>query len=94
MNKFRLILIILFLFSLGVNTVFADVPSLISLEVADGTDGRIMDITIRHNSPTNVHYINEIEVKVGDYVKVFELEPQSDTTFTEQVSVAANGDVL
>jgi desulfoferrodoxin (superoxide reductase-like protein) len=93
MPKTRLILILIFIFAIGVNTVIADVPSVISLEVTDETGGRSLTITIRHNAPTIVHYVSEIEVKVGDEVDVIELESQSTITFTEQVSITTTGDV-
>ncbi len=93
MRKIGLILIALSILSIGVSVVSADVPSITSLEVKAATDGRTLGITVRHSSPSNIHYISKLEVKVGDNVEVVELNPQSTTSFTEEVSIATSGSV-
>ena len=93
MRKIGLILIALSLLSLGVSVVSADVPSVTSLGVKAATDGRTLSITVRHSSPSNIHYISKLEVKVGDNVEVVDLDPQSTTSFTEEVSIATSGSV-
>ena len=57
------------------------------------TGGRNVSITVRHNDPSNIHYVSEIEVKVGEDSTVIELDPQSGTSFIEQVMVADSGSV-
>jgi desulfoferrodoxin (superoxide reductase-like protein) len=93
MRKIGLILIILSLFAMRVNTVTADVPTVTSLAVTEKTDGRSLTITVRHNGPTSIHYVSELEIKVGEETKVVGLDPQSTTAFTEEVTIAATGDV-
>ncbi|MFC1803617.1 hypothetical protein ACFL0D_06590 [Thermoproteota archaeon] len=93
MRKIGLILIILSLFMTGINIVSADIPMVINLDVTDTTDGRTLSITVRHNSPSNSHYVSELEVKVGEDTTTIELDPQSGTVFTEETSIASTGDV-
>jgi desulfoferrodoxin (superoxide reductase-like protein) len=93
MKKIGLILIALSILSLGVSVVSADVPNVTSLGVEVATDGRTLSITVRHSSPSNIHYISKLEVKVGDNVEVVDLDPQSTTSFTEEVSIATSGSV-
>jgi desulfoferrodoxin (superoxide reductase-like protein) len=77
----------------GINIVSADIPMVINLDVTDTTDGRTLSITVRHNSPNNNHYVSELEVKVGEDTTIIELDPQSETAFTEETSIASTGDV-
>ena len=93
MRKIGLILIVISLLSMGVNMAQADVPSVISLGATVDTDGRTLTITVRHNSPSSIHYVSQLEVKVGEDTMVIELEPQSATAFTEETSISATGDV-
>ena len=77
----------------GINVVSADIPMVINLDVTDTADGRTLSITVRHNSPSNSHYVSELEVKVGEDITTIELDPQSGTVFTEETSIASTGDV-
>jgi hypothetical protein len=93
MRKIGLTLIVFTLFSMGVNTVLADVPTVTSIGVTVETDGRTLTITVRHNGPSSIHYVSELEVKVGDQTEVVGLDPQSASAFTEEVTIAVTGDV-
>ena len=65
----------------------------INLDVTDTTGGRTLSITVRHNNTSNNHYVSELEVKVAEDTMTIELDPQSDTVFTEETSIASTGDV-
>ncbi len=93
MKKTALIIITLFLFSLGVNSVLADVPTVTDISAATSTDARTLTISVRHSSPSSIHYISKLEVKVGTDVMVVDLNPQTTTNFTEEVEVAISGAV-
>ena len=93
MKKTTLVLLTLLLFSLGVNTVLADVPTVTDTSVATSKDGRTLTITVRHSSPSSIHYVSKLEVKVGSDLMVVDLNPQSTTSFTEEVDVATTGAV-
>ncbi|MFH1626044.1 MAG: hypothetical protein ABID54_12955 [Pseudomonadota bacterium] len=93
MNKVGFFLFILSLFMMGVNTAYANVPSVTNLKVSVETQGRILTITVTHSNPSINHYISKIEVKVGEDTMVVELGPQSTSVFTEEIEIAASGDV-
>lgn len=93
MNKVGLFLIIISLFMMGINTAYANVPSVTNLKVSVETQGRTLTITVTHSDPSNNHYISKIEVKVGEDTMVVELGPQSTSVFTEEVDIATSGDV-
>ncbi len=70
-----------------IHPVLADVPSVLSIEPwASGTD-TILNITVRHSSPTSSHYVNEVEVDVDGAVQDVNLTPQSTVTFVVQYNV-------
>ena len=82
------VLVTLILFSLGASIVFADVPTVTDLQVESSTDENTLTITVRHSGPSSIHYVDKIEVKIGDDVDLFELEPQDAVTFTEEIEVS------
>jgi desulfoferrodoxin (superoxide reductase-like protein) len=88
MRRIRLIPIIVLLLSIQV--VFADVPTVTSIEVEAVTEGSTVTVTVRHSGPSSTHYVSKIEIRSGDDVQEFKLDPQSDTIFTEELSVAAS----
>lgn len=90
MRKIILILLAATLFSLGINMAQADVPTVIDLQVETTTEGNTLTATIRHSGPTSIHYVSQMEVKIGDDVEVISLEPQRAVSFTEQVTVSSS----
>ena len=93
MKKTALIFVVLFLFSIGVNVALADVPTVTDISSAVSTDTRTLTISVRHSGPSSIHYVSKLEVKVGEDVMTFDLEPETTTTFTEEVDVAITGAV-
>ena len=83
-------MVVLNLFFLSACMVSADVPTVTDIQVESATDGNTLTITIRHSGPSSAHYVDTIEVKIGEDVDVFELESQSMVTFTEEVEVAGD----
>ncbi len=81
--------LIFFLAFMAINTfqirvVFADVPSVLGIKQwASGTD-TILNITVRHSSPTSSHYVNEVEVDLDGTVHDINLTSQSTVTFVVQ----------
>ncbi|MEM2102931.1 MAG: hypothetical protein QXM22_05400 [Candidatus Bathyarchaeia archaeon] len=56
-----------------VGPVFADVPNVLSIVPwTSGTD-TILNITVRHASPTSVHFVNRVEVEVNGTVQTINL---------------------
>jgi len=64
-----------------IRPVLADVPSIENVEPwISGTD-TILNMTIRHASPTGSHYVDRIEVDVNGSVQFTTLFPQATVTF-------------
>ena len=87
MRRFGLVFLALALFSQAVCLVLADVPSVTDIQVESTTERNSVNITVRHNGPTSNHYVSRIEVRIGEDVEVFELDPQDAVTFTEEYEV-------
>ncbi len=88
-KRAKRLLMVLFL-ALAATAVFpirlalADVPSVLSIEPwKDGPD-TVLNITVRHSSPTSSHYVNKVEVDVNGTIHDIDLTPQSTVTFTVQ----------
>lgn len=92
MRKLGLVLLLM-LSMLSIQLVNADVPTVTSLEITTATEGDTLSVTIRHSGPTNNHYVSNVEVKIGENVEEFELDPQSTVIFTEEFTIPDDGAV-
>ena len=70
--------------------VSGDVPTVTDIQIESISDGNLLNITIRHSGPSFAHYVDKIEVRIGENVEVFELDTQSETVFDEEIEVAGN----
>ena len=93
MKKSTIILFSVILLFSNIKVVYANVPEIVALETEAGGDGRVLTVTIRHSSPTSAHFVDKLEVKVGDATQEVELNPESVVQFTETVNIALVGDV-
>ena len=62
---------------LSVTTVRADVPSVLQIRVVG--DKTIAEI--RHSAPSSSHFVETVEVRIGDNVYEIDLDPQTETVF-------------
>jgi desulfoferrodoxin (superoxide reductase-like protein) len=85
------IVLLLMLSLLSIQLVYADVPTVTDLEITTATEGDTLSVTIRHSGPTNNDYVSKVEVKIGEDVEEFELDPQSTVTFTEEFTIPEDG---
>ena len=69
------------------NTVLADVPTVLSMEPWVSETDTILNITVRHASPTSSHYVDKVEVDVDGAVNDIDLTPQSTATFVVQFNM-------
>ncbi len=67
--------------------VYADVPTVVELEIETRGQETVLVIQVRHSSPSQTHYVDEVEVEVDGKVEKVELAPQSSTTFTVEHEV-------
>lgn len=75
-----------------IHPVLADVPSVLSIERWTSGTETILNITVRHSSPTNSHYVNKVEVDVDGAVHDIDLAPQSTVTFVVQYNMGELAD--
>ncbi|UCB60828.1 MAG: hypothetical protein JSV75_04325 [Candidatus Bathyarchaeota archaeon] len=82
-----LVLALAVLFAFQTNLVLADIPDVTSVEPwTSGTD-TILNITVRHASPTPTHYVDAVEVDIDGTVEAVYLEGQSTETFLAQYNM-------
>lgn len=67
--------------------VYADVPTVVELVLEIRGDDTVLVIRVRHSSPSQTHYVYEIEVEVDGKVEKIERDSQSATTFTVEQTV-------
>ncbi len=73
----------------------ADVPSVVSLEIVERGSQTVLVIEVRHAQPTQIHYIDTIEVQVGDSaLTIDDLQPQTDTVFTVERILEPSSDTI
>lgn len=76
------VIVILFFIS-STTLVSADVPTVQNVKAMKEGEDTILDIEIRHSSPSSTHYIDIIEIEINERLdRVTDLEPQTSTTFT------------
>jgi len=63
--------------------IYANVPTVLSLEEVRRGDVDVLVIEVSHSSPSSTHYIDSVEVEVGEQVYTIEdLGEQSATVIT------------
>lgn len=63
--------------------IHANVPTVRSLEMVERGDDDVLVIEVSHSSPSSTHYIDSVEVQVGEQVYTIEdLGEQSSSVFT------------
>jgi desulfoferrodoxin (superoxide reductase-like protein) len=75
--------------------ICANVPTVVSLEEARRGDDDVLIIEVSHSSPSSSHYIDSVEVEIGEEVFTIEdLGEQSGTVFTvEHVVESSDTDI-
>jgi hypothetical protein len=91
MNKIRFsrlgLMVFLVLSLIPTLIVYADVPTVVELELETRGEDTVLVIRVRHSSPSQTHYVDEIEVEVDGKVEKIERDSQSATTFTVEHTV-------
>jgi len=74
---------------------YADVPSVQNLRLETRGSQTVLVIEVRHAQPASTHYIDTVEVQVGDSTIVISgLTPQTETVFTvERVLESSSGTI-
>jgi len=72
--------------------ICANVPTVLSLEEARRGDDDVLIIEVSHSSPSSSHYIDSVEVEIGEEVFTIEdLGEQSGTVFTVEHIIESSG---
>jgi hypothetical protein len=70
--------------------VFADVPTVVSLEVEKKDGSEVLLIEIRHSSPSSSHYVDIIDVEIGgELEKISDIDPQTESIFVEEFDLGS-----
>ncbi len=75
-----------------IHPILADVPSVLSIEPWTSGTNTILNITVRHSSPTSSHYVNTVEVDIDGAVRDIDLTPQSAVSFVVQYNLGELAD--
>jgi desulfoferrodoxin (superoxide reductase-like protein) len=87
---FGLLLVLSWLTPLAV--IHANVPTVLSLEEERRGDDDVLIIEVSHSSPSSSHYIDSIEVEIGEEVFTIEdLGEQSSTVLTVEHILESSG---
>ena len=74
------------------SVIYANVPTVLSLEEARRGDDDVLIIEVSHGSPSSSHYIDSIEVEVdGEVFTIEDLGEQSGTVFTVEHILESSG---
>lgn len=80
--------VMILLFISSTMLVSADVPTVQNVKATKEGEDTVLDIEIRHSSPSSTHYIDIIEIEINERLdRVTDLEPQTSTTFTYKYSI-------
>ncbi len=86
-----LIFIILFTLTIPAVTVYADVPTVLSITRRTVSSNTIIDVTVRHAGPSVNHYVNQVSLDLDGTIKVYADLPKPtevQTTFTLNIGSA------
>ena len=68
--------------------VYANVPTVLSMEIETRGEDTFLIIEVAHSSPTSTHFVGTAEVEVGDESVIhLDLVPQTSGTFTIDVEL-------
>ena len=74
---------------------YANVPTVLSLEIVERGDDDVLVIEVSHSSPSSTHYIDSVEVEVGDQVyNIEDMGGQSSTIFTVELVLESPGEAV
>ena len=67
---------------------YANVPTVLSMEIETRGEAIFLIMEVTHSSPTSTHFVSTAEVEVGDETVIhLDLVPQTSRTFTIEVEL-------
>ena len=70
-----------------ITSVSADVPAVLEISKEIQGTNTILNLKIRHNNPSQSHYVDTIEAQVDDKLIRVDLTPQNEATFTYKIDL-------
>ncbi len=82
------LLLVLAVSMLPVMIGYANVPTVLSMEIETRGEDTFLILEVTHSSPTSTHFVGTAEVEVGDESVIhLDLVPQTSGTFTIEVEL-------
>ncbi len=82
------LLLVLAMSMLPVMIGYANVPTVLSMEIETRGEDTFLILEVIHSSPTSTHFVGTAEVEVGDESVIhLDLVPQTSGTFTIEVEL-------
>jgi desulfoferrodoxin (superoxide reductase-like protein) len=81
-------LLVIAMATVPVRIGYANVPTVLSMEIETRGEDTVLIIEVAHSSPTSTHFVGTAEVEVGDASLIhLDLVPQTSGTFTIEVEL-------
>ena len=73
--------------------VYANVPTVLSLEIETRGEATFLLLEVSHSNPTSTHFVSTAEIEVGDETVIhLDLVSQTEKTFTIEVELESKAD--
>ena len=73
--------------------VYANVPTVLSLEIETRGEATFLLLEVSHSNPTSTHFVSTAEIEVGDETVIhLDLISQTENTFTIEVELESKAD--
>ncbi len=74
---------------------YANVPTVLSMEIETRGEDTFLIMEVTHSSPTSTHFVGTAEVEVGDESVIhLDLVPQTSGTFTIEVELESMAEAI
>ena len=88
-------LLVLAVSILPVTIGYANVPTVLSMEIETRGEDTILVMEVTHSNPTPTHFVGTAEVEVGEESVIhLDLVPQTSGTFTIEVELESMAEVI
>ncbi len=89
------VLLVLAMSILPVTISYANVPTVLSMEIETRGEDTILVMEVTHSNPTPTHFVGTAEVEVGEESVIhLDLVPQTSGTFITEVELESMAEVI
>jgi hypothetical protein len=89
--------VLLLIISISSYSIFfakADVPAILELSYEDKGGETFLVMKVRHRSPSSNHYVDQIQIKIGENTETIIFESQTTVEFTERHKIDSTSDEI